>query len=59
MTKFILKFPVAARPALKCVWTLTGNPARPLVCRWEESESVQQAGLCLIAARPQNWRICA
>ncbi len=56
MTNFILHFPAVRRTALKCVWTLTGDPGRPLACHWEESEP---APLSRIATRPQNLRICA
>ncbi|MDR5729217.1 MAG: hypothetical protein RB191_17505 [Terriglobia bacterium] len=59
MTKFILHFPAAQRTALKCVWTLTGDPGRPLVCRWEESEPSLLSRSSFAAARPQNRRICA
>jgi hypothetical protein len=59
MTKFILKFPVPERTALKCVWTPTGNPARPLVCHWVESEPAAPARPFLVAARPQRGQVCA
>jgi hypothetical protein len=59
MTKFILNFPVSERTALKCVWISTGDPARPLVCRWVESEPAVPARPFVVAARPQNRRVCA
>lgn len=33
MTPIILSFPVRVA-RLKCIWLETGNPARPLACRW-------------------------
>ena len=59
MTKFVFRFPVAQRRALKCVWTLTGDPVRPLACHWEESGLAVPARPFLIAVCPQNQRICA
>ena len=59
MTEIILTFPVGRKAPLSCVWIETGNPVRPLVCKWI---SRAKNGADLIATgtvTPENHHCCA
>ena len=58
MTEIILNFPVRSRARLSCVWVETGNPARPLACKWI-SGSAAPARKAAGAAEPQPRPLCA
>jgi hypothetical protein len=38
MTQIILTFPVRRRASLSYIWFVTGNPVRPLACKWVVSD---------------------
>jgi len=38
MIRTMFVVPAGRRAALNCVWVRTGNPARPLACRWVAAE---------------------
>ena len=41
MTRTVLNFPVRNTAPLRCVWSETGNPAQPLVCKWVSRKAAQ------------------
>jgi hypothetical protein len=59
MTEIIFAFPVRNRTSLSCIWIETGDPARPLACKWV----VRQPGTASLPftnpAQPQTRRLCA
>ena len=59
MTKIILTFPVRRAAALVCVWHATGNPARPLACRWIAPVEVSNEEQTAPAAEAHVCRYCA
>lgn len=56
MTEIILNFPARNRAQLSCVWIETGNPARPLACKWITGP---QAVNAINTIEPQSHRLCA
>ena len=59
MTEIILTFPVRRTAVLICVWYETGNPARPLACRWIAQEPADAGSRSALAVDPLVRRICA
>lgn len=58
MTEIILNFPVRNRARLSCVWYETGNPTRPLACKWIAEGETATALPGAAAAQPLG-RLCA
>jgi hypothetical protein len=56
MTEIILSFPSRNRAQLSCVWIETGNPTRPLACKWIIGDL---SGTVTNVAKPQSHRLCA
>lgn len=56
MTEVILSFSGRNRAPLSCVWIETGNPSRPLACKWIIGS---QAGDATNTIEPHSHRLCA
>ncbi|SPE28392.1 hypothetical protein SBA5_650030 [Candidatus Sulfotelmatomonas gaucii] len=59
MTEIILTFPVRRRASLSCIWFKTGNPVRPLACKWVVSEQAADDCGPALTAEPHVCRNCA
>ena len=59
MTEIILNFPVRSRARLSCVWYETGNPARPLACKWIDNSAAAAKRPGANTAGPQLQVRCA
>jgi hypothetical protein len=55
----ILAFPTQPRETLVCTWIATGNPARPLACRWVLRSANCNHQPTTQAAMPPGHRRCA
>lgn len=42
MIRNLILFPQPSRRALLCQWYETGNPQRPLACKWVASEASEE-----------------
>jgi len=58
MTNIILTFPVGSVIPLSCVWIKTGNPGRPLVCRWTARPECDADSSASEASEPVRRRFC-
>jgi hypothetical protein len=59
MTEIILTFPARRAGQLACVWIKTGNPARPLACRWVPRHETGESLAPLETTEPDGHRLCA
>lgn len=59
MTEIILTFPVLRAAPLSCVWIRTGNPARPLACRWIVDQESRAGNVPIPLNDPERRRLCA
>ena len=59
MTEIILTFPAVKRATLSCVWFETGNPTRPLACKWIVAGPAITAVAPKNVSRPIAGRLCA
>jgi len=59
MTNIILNFPVRRMVPLTCVWYATGDPARPLACRWIANNEAGSEAEAASAAGAGTRRMCA
>jgi hypothetical protein len=59
MTEIIFAFPMRSRAPLCCVWTETGDPARPLVCKWIVGHQSTLNRPSNVDAALQSHRLCA
>jgi hypothetical protein len=53
MIRTMFVIPAVRRVGLCCVWVRTGNPARPLACKWVAAEDAAEASDC------DAHRLCA
>ena len=59
MTEIILRFPVRRAAPLSCVWIKTGNPARPLACRWTVRQESGAGNVPIPLNEPERHSLCA
>lgn len=59
MIEIIFAFSVRNCTQLSCVWIETGNPERPLTCRWVVPRQFVAAPPSASAAKTQTNRLCA
>jgi len=58
MTENILKFTPMHRRGLLCRWVETGNPAKPLMCVWSESEDRRKQNQA-VRSTASSRQVCA
>ena len=59
MTEIILTFPVRRAKVLSCVWYETGNPARPLACKWVAGEQAARDPRFAPGVKDEAVEMCA
>jgi hypothetical protein len=59
MTQNTLTFSFRRKAALACVWYRTGNPARPLACKWVLREQAAAGSCHVYTAEDYVRRMCA
>jgi hypothetical protein len=59
MTQNILTFSLRRKGTLACVWHETGNPARPLACKWILREQTAADSIPAHTAEDYVRRMCA